>query len=177
MAVEPGGVRGCLRCRWVLSGWIFGWWGHLVPRLGQTIAQAELRRLPGSGGSWLAWVGWHRPSRVSPQLRLTPPQACSAPSDTSRDSRFQSASSKCESHGRGHIPSALLAKDGCNGLYGRFHAREHPSFVHHPPPPGAMCKPGSPCHTKSLSVTLRVQRCTLALRGRTWPLLAGFAHG
>ena len=92
MAVEPGGVRGCLRCRWVLSGWIFGWWGHLVPRLGQTIAQAELRRLPGSGGSWLAWVGWHRPSRVSPQLRLTPPQACSAPSDTSRDSQFESAS-------------------------------------------------------------------------------------
>ena len=142
------GVRGCLRCRWVLSGWIFGWWGHLVPRLGQTIAQAELRRLPGSGGSWLAWVGWHRPSRVSPQLRLRSPQLASPPSDTSRDSQFESTSSKCESHGREHSPSALLAKDGCNGLYRRLYAHQHPPLVHNPPPSGAMCKPGSPCHTK-----------------------------
>ena len=115
VAVEPGGVRGCLRCRWVLSGWIFGWWGHLVPRLGQTIAQAELRRLPGSGGSWLAWVGWHRPSRVSPQLRLTPPQLASAPSDTSRDSQFESASSKCEPPQGGGLLAVLWPQGGFIG--------------------------------------------------------------
>ena len=102
-------MRGCLRCRWVLSGWIFGWWGHLVPRLGQTIAQAELRRLPGSGGSWLAWVGWHRPSRVSPQLRLRSPQLASPPSDTSRDSQFESASSKCEPPPRGWFIGRFMA--------------------------------------------------------------------
>ncbi len=120
-------VRVGPRCRWVLSGWIFGWWGHLVPRLGQTIAQAELRRLPGSGGSWLAWVGWHRPSRVSPQLRLRSPQLASPPSDTSRDSQFESASSKCEPPPRGWF-------------IGRFMAQEWVYW-----PNNGHC---SPCHTK-----------------------------
>ena len=148
MAVEPGGVRGCLRCRWVLSGWIFGWWGHLVPRLGQTIAQAELRRLPGSGGSWLAWVGWHRPSRVSPQLRLRSPQLASPPSDTSRDSQFESASSKCEPPPRGWF-------------IGRFMAQ---GWVYWPN--NGHC---SACHTKSLSVTRRAMTIV-------WPINPPLCH-
>ena len=148
-------MRGCLRCRWVLSGWIFGWWGHLVPRLGQTIAQAELRRLPGSGGSWLAWVGWHRPSRVSPQLRLRSPQLASPPSDTSRDSQFESASSKCEPPPRGWF-------------IGRFMAQEWVYW-----PNNGHC---SACHTKLLSVTRRagVRRVNVFTSGKSDDLCVAF---
>ena len=88
--------------------------------------------MPRSRWSGLARVGQHRLSSGSAHGLLGVAQACSAPSDTSRDSQFGSTSSKCESHGREHIPSALLAKDGCNGLYGRFHAHQHPPLVHNP---------------------------------------------
>ena len=130
--------------------------------------------MPGSRWSGLARVGQHRLSSGSAHGLLGVAQACSAPSDTSRDSQFESTSSKCESHGREHSPSALLAKDGCNGLYGRFHAREHPSFVHHPPPPGAMCKPGSPFHTKLLSVTRRCAETAETCSSSTRNLFVSF---
>eukprot|EP01045_Picozoa_sp_COSAG04_P031539 COSAG04_NODE_5871_length_1467_cov_1.707602_1_plen_164_part_00 len=41
-----------------------------------------------------------------------------------------------------------VGKDACNGLYRRLYAHRHPPLVHHHPPSSAMCKPGSPCHTK-----------------------------
>ena len=106
--------------------------------------------MPGSRWSGLARVGQHRLSSGSAHGLLGVAQACSAPSDTSRDSQFESASSKCEPPPRGWF-------------IGRFMAQEWVYW-----PNNGHC---SACHTKSLSVTRRQLYC-LKLARQVLPSLS-----